>query len=81
MNITTQTVEKLTRQDLAAKVAADIAPGSYVNLGIGQPTMVADYLTPEQDVTIHTENGMLGTGRAAAVDEIDEDLINAGKIP
>lgn len=73
--------EKLTKEELAQLVARDIAPGSYVNLGIGQPTLVSNYLTPEQHVTLHTENGMLGMGPAAQGDEVDEDLINAGKIP
>lgn len=81
MPITDCTPELLSRQELAQLIATDISPGSYVNLGIGQPTTVADYLTPEQNVTLHTENGMLGMGRAAIVEEIDEDLINAGKIP
>ena len=71
----------LNRDEMAALVAADIPAGSYVNLGIGQPTTVADHLTPEQGVILHTENGMLGMGRAAVGDEIDADLINAGKIP
>jgi 3-oxoadipate CoA-transferase, beta subunit len=71
----------LTRSQVAARVARDIPPGSYVNLGIGQPTQVADYLQPEQHVVLHTENGLLGMGPAAAGDEIDRDLINAGKIP
>ncbi|WP_226345618.1 CoA-transferase [Agilicoccus flavus] len=71
----------LAKADLAALVAGDIETGSFVNLGIGQPTLVADHLTPEQHVTLHTENGMLGMGRAAVGDEIDPDLINAGKIP
>jgi 3-oxoadipate CoA-transferase, beta subunit len=73
--------EKLTKDELARLVANDIAPGSFVNLGIGQPTLVSNYLTVEQDVTLHTENGMLGMGPQAKDDEIDEDLINAGKIP
>ena len=71
----------LGRDDLARLVARDIAPGSFVNLGIGQPTTVANFLTTEQHVTLHTENGMLGMGPQAKDDEIDEDLINAGKIP
>ncbi|GAA1804394.1 3-oxoacid CoA-transferase subunit B [Nesterenkonia flava] len=71
----------LSREELAQLVAEDIAPGSFVNLGIGQPTKVSDYLRPEQRVTLHTENGMLGMGPAAVGDQIDEDLINAGKIP
>ena len=71
----------LDRDEMAAMVAADIPAGSYVNLGIGQPTKVADHLRPEQGVILHTENGMLGMGRAAVGDEIDPDLINAGKLP
>ncbi|WP_216915601.1 3-oxoacid CoA-transferase subunit B [Nocardia noduli] len=71
----------LDKHELAALIAADIPHGAFVNLGIGQPTMVADHLTPEQGVILHTENGMLGMGRAAVGDEIDPDLINAGKVP
>ena len=71
----------LTRDEIAAGVAAIIPAGSYVNLGIGLPTLVADHLRPEQGIVLHTENGMLGMGRAALAEEIDPDLINAGKIP
>ena len=71
----------LDRSEIPARVARDIAPGSYVNLGIGQPTAVADHLDPADGITLHTENGMLGMGRAARGDEVDPDLINAGKIP
>jgi 3-oxoacid CoA-transferase A subunit/3-oxoacid CoA-transferase B subunit len=71
----------LGRDDLARLVARDIAPGSFVNLGIGQPTLVSNYLKPEQNITLHTENGMLGMGPVAEGDQIDGDLINAGKIP
>ena len=71
----------LSRDELADRVAQDIPYGAYVNLGIGAPTLVADHLDPERDVTLHTENGLLGMGRAAVGDEIDPDLINAGKIP
>jgi 3-oxoadipate CoA-transferase beta subunit len=71
----------LAKHELAALVAADIPHGAFVNLGIGQPTTVADHLAPDQGVVLHTENGMLGMGRAALGDEIDPDLINAGKIP
>ena len=71
----------LSRQELAAMVARDIPPGSYVNLGIGQPTTVADYLDADRGVILHTENGMLGMGPAAVGDEIDTDLTNAGKVP
>lgn len=73
--------ETVDRNTLAEIVAGDIEPGSFVNLGIGQPTLVSNYLTAEHDVTLHTENGMLGMGPAAEGDNIDGDLINAGKIP
>ena len=73
--------DPLDRRELAAIIARDIPPGSYVNLGIGQPTTVADYLSPEADVVLHTENGMLGMGGEAVGDEIDADLTNAGKVP
>ena len=71
----------LDRRELAALIARDIPPGSYVNLGIGQPTTVAEYLSPEADVVLHTENGMLGMGGEAVGDAIDADLTNAGKVP
>jgi 3-oxoadipate CoA-transferase beta subunit len=71
----------LTVDELAALVAHDIPTGAYVNLGIGQPTKIADYLPVDAGVVLHTENGMLGMGRAARGDEIDPDLTNAGKVP
>jgi 3-oxoadipate CoA-transferase beta subunit len=70
----------LDRDELAAVIARDIPAGSYVNLGIGQPTLVADHLPAAADVVLHTENGMLGMGRAASGADVDPDLINAGKI-
>ena len=82
----TATIEHLDRgpldkRELAVMVARDIPAGSYVNLGIGQPTTVADHLDPAAGVVLHTENGMLGMGGAAVGDQIDPDLTNAGKIP
>lgn len=71
----------LSREEMAAVVARDIAPGSFVNLGIGQPTSVAEHLAPDSGVVLHTENGMLGMGPEATGDQIDLDLTNAGKIP
>jgi 3-oxoadipate CoA-transferase, beta subunit len=71
----------LDKHELAALVARDIPHGAYVNLGIGQPTLVADYLTPNSGVVLHTENGMLNMGPAARGDDVDPDLTNAGKIP
>jgi len=71
----------LSRDEMAALVARDIPAGAFVNLGIGQPTQVADHLAAGSGVVLHTENGMLGMGPAAVGDEIDPDLTNAGKIP
>jgi 3-oxoadipate CoA-transferase beta subunit len=70
-----------TKDEIAAAIARDIPHGSFVNLGIGQPTLVADHLAPDSGIVLHTENGMLGMGPAARGDEIDPDLTNAGKIP
>ena len=72
---------RLSKDQIARMIAEDIPTGAYVNLGIGQPTLVADHLDLERGVTLHTENGMLGMGRAAVGDEVDPDLINAGKVP
>lgn len=69
------------REELARLVAADIPSFSFVNLGIGQPTRVADYLGADRGVVLHTENGMLGMGPEAHGAAVDPDLINAGKIP
>jgi 3-oxoadipate CoA-transferase beta subunit len=71
----------LSKDQMAAAVARDIPPGSFVNLGIGQPTLVADHLDPDAGVVLHTENGMLNMGPAAVGDVVDPDLTNAGKIP
>jgi 3-oxoadipate CoA-transferase beta subunit len=71
----------LDRDEIAQAVAADIPRGSFVNLGIGQPTKVSDYLAADSGVVLHTENGMLGMGPEARGDEIDPDLTNAGKVP
>ena len=71
----------LSMDELAQVIARDIPEGSFVNLGIGQPTKIADHLTAEQGVILHTENGMLGMGRKAEGDEVDADLTNAGKVP
>jgi len=71
----------LSRTDIARLVARDIPAGSYVNLGIGLPTLVADYLSADKHVVLHTENGMLGMGPQAREDKIDPDLTNASKLP
>jgi 3-oxoadipate CoA-transferase beta subunit len=71
----------LSKEEMARLVARDIEPGSFVNLGIGQPTMVADHLDPGSGVVLHTENGMLNMGPAAPEGAEDQDLTNAGKQP
>jgi 3-oxoadipate CoA-transferase beta subunit len=70
-----------TKQELAKRVAQDIPEGAYVNLGIGQPTLVANYISRELEVILHSENGILGMGPAPAAGDEDFDLINAGKQP
>ena len=70
-----------SRDALARLIATDIPDGSYVNLGIGQPTKVADHLSADSGVVLHTENGMLGMGPQPPVGAEDPDLVNAGKQP
>jgi 3-oxoadipate CoA-transferase beta subunit len=72
---------KLTRAQMAERVASDVPAGAVVNLGIGIPTQVSNYLNPEHEIILHTENGMLGMGPEAHGDDIDTDLLNAGKKP
>jgi 3-oxoadipate CoA-transferase beta subunit len=75
------TMQRMDRETLAARVARDIPEGAYVNLGIGLPTKVANYLPVGRDYFLHSENGILGMGPAPAENAIDWDLINAGKQP
>lgn len=70
---------KLSSADIARRVASDIAGGSYVNLGIGMPMLVSDYIPDDREFILHTENGMLGMGPAAAEGAEDWDIVNAGK--
>jgi len=70
-----------TKDELAARVAKDIPEGATVNLGIGQPTLVANHIPPTLEILLHSENGILGMGPAPAAGQEDYDLINAGKQP
>jgi 3-oxoadipate CoA-transferase beta subunit len=69
----------MTRAEMAARLARDIPEGWYVNLGIGAPLQVADYVPADREVIFHSENGVLGMGPAPAAEEINHWLINAGK--
>jgi 3-oxoadipate CoA-transferase beta subunit len=72
---------RISRDDLARRIAADIPDGAVVNLGIGAPTLVADFLPADREIILHTENGMLAMGPSPDARQIDPDLINAGKQP
>jgi 3-oxoadipate CoA-transferase, beta subunit len=74
-------MQKLNRDQMAARVAQDIPEGAYVNLGIGLPTLVANHLPASKEIFLHSENGLLGMGPAPAAGQEDYDLINAGKQP
>jgi 3-oxoadipate CoA-transferase beta subunit len=74
-------MNRWTREQMAARVARDIPDGAVVNLGIGLPTLVSDFLPPGREIVLHSENGVLGMGPAPPKGEEDYDLINAGKRP
>lgn len=74
-------MQRLSREAIAARVAKDIPEGAYVNLGIGLPTKVADFLPSDRDTFLHSENGILGMGPAPVDGDVDWELINAGKQP
>lgn len=74
-------MNRLNREQMAARVARDIPEGAYVNLGIGLPTLVANFLPPDKEIFLQSENGLLGMGPAPAKGSEDPELINAGKQP
>jgi len=74
-------MNRLSREQMAARVARDIPEGAYVNLGIGLPTTVANFLPADKEIFLQSENGLLGMGPAPAAGDEDPDLINAGKQP
>jgi 3-oxoadipate CoA-transferase beta subunit len=74
-------MQKLTRPQIAWRIAQDIPDGTYVNLGIGAPELIANYLPNDREIIIHSENGLLGMGPTPPEGEEDPDLINAGKKP
>jgi 3-oxoacid CoA-transferase subunit B len=69
----------LTKEQIARRIAREVENGQYINLGIGIPTLVANYISPELDVVLQSENGLLGIGPFPTEDKVDPDLINAGK--
>src|SRR6516162_3129119 len=71
----------LKRRQIAWRAAQDLADGAYVNLGIGLPTLVSDFIPGDREIVLHSENGVLGVGPAPGDNEVDWDLINAGKQP
>lgn len=72
-------MKTLSRQDIAAKVAADIPEGAIVNLGIGMPTLIQNHLEASKEILLHSENGVIGMGPSPKEGEEDDELINAGK--
>lgn len=74
-------LQKRSTADIAKRIVQDIPDGAHVNLGIGQPMTISNYLPPDREILLHSENGLLGMGPLAKGDQIDEEIVNAGKQP
>lgn len=74
-------IKKRSTADIAKRIVQDIPDGASVNLGIGQPMTISNYLPEDREILLHSENGLLGMGPLATGDDIDEELVNAGKQP
>lgn len=74
-------LQKRTTADIAKRIVQDIPDGAHVNLGIGQPMTISNYLPPDREILLHSENGLLGMGPLAKGDQIDDEIVNAGKQP
>jgi 3-oxoadipate CoA-transferase beta subunit len=74
-------LKKRTTADIAKRIVQDIPDGAHVNLGIGQPMTISNYLPPDREILLHSENGLLGMGPLATGDQIDHEIVNAGKQP
>lgn len=74
-------LQKRTTADIAKRIVQDIPDGANVNLGIGQPMTISNYLPPDREILLHSENGLLGMGPLAKGDQIDHEIVNAGKQP
>ena len=81
LGLESEVMNKWTKDQMAARVARDIADGAVVNLGIGMPTLVANHLPADREVMMHSENGVIGMGPAPHEGAEDFDLVNAGKQP
>jgi 3-oxoadipate CoA-transferase, beta subunit len=74
-------IRKRNTSEIAQRIVQDIPDGAHVNLGIGQPMTISNYLPPDREILLHSENGLLGMGPLAQGDQIDHEIVNAGKQP